>query len=268
MNRKQFLRRSALLSLAAAGLPKIVHAFREQKKSDSWYVSEPIRRSETSYLQYSVRMDDKEVTEGFITPIRIKLVIVDNTSQYGTSGPKGTYTLERAGDPKMEGSNYIVNFKRYGEVEGTDVLHGKFPKKVSMTVDKGTQLLLHLSKSEFITLKYYVPDNDDAEECFLTTACTQARGLADDCAELTTLRSLRNDFMLPSVSGTALVSEYYRIAPEIVRRVNERSNYKDIWNTVYTDLVQHSVALIHAGKNEEAVAHYAEYVIWMKEAFL
>lgn len=114
-------------------------------------------------------------------------------------------------------------------------------------------------------MKHYEPADED---CFLTTACTAARALPDHCAELTILRTLRDSFMRPSGSGAALVDEYYRVAPSIVRGVNRRANKGKIWNLVYTDLVTPAVSLIRAGRNQEAVQLYSEYVGWMKEAFL
>ena len=52
--------------------------------------------------------------------------------------------------------------------------------------------------------------------CFITTAVCEAEGKPDDCAELTAFRAFRDGYLKAQPDGTALIEEYYRIAPTIV----------------------------------------------------
>ena len=52
--------------------------------------------------------------------------------------------------------------------------------------------------------------------CFITTAACELRGLPDDCHELRVLRRFRDDVLVTSREGRALVEEYYRVAPRLV----------------------------------------------------
>ncbi len=67
--------------------------------------------------------------------------------------------------------------------------------------------------------------------CFLTTACTAHKGLADDCEELTTLRFLRNEFMLQDEEGQLLIEQYNHTGPQIVQAINNCDNKRKSMNT-------------------------------------
>ena len=65
--------------------------------------------------------------------------------------------------------------------------------------------------------------------CYLTTAAVGAVGLADDCWELRQLRAFRDRHAARGGAGAALVQEYYRIAPAIVRGIGRRSDSRRAW---------------------------------------
>ena len=54
------------------------------------------------------------------------------------------------------------------------------------------------------------------EGCFLTTACCELLGLADDCFELKQLRRYRDDVLAASPRGREDIAFYYRLAPSIL----------------------------------------------------
>lgn len=74
--------------------------------------------------------------------------------------------------------------------------------------------------------------------CFLTTACCQYKGLSDDCSELTTLRSFRDNHLLQSNEGRDLVEEYYRIAPKLIEKIEQRPNAGDIYEQIFATIRQ------------------------------
>ncbi len=86
--------------------------------------------------------------------------------------------------------------------------------------------------------------------CFLTTACTQAAGLPDDCHELATLRHFRDTYVRSLPKGDAIVAEYYAVAPRIVPKLS-----KDELEMVYA-VVRQAVALIGRGEFAEAFGCY------------
>jgi hypothetical protein len=110
------------------------------------------------------------------------------------------------------------------------------------------------------TVYSMVPDDSLVSGCFLTTACTAARGLPDDCMELQTLRAFRDNYMKTQASdGPAMIREYYATAPQIVSVINARDDAAEIYDWMYRDLVVPSVRFIQHDQNARALDHYAGY---------
>lgn len=271
MNRKQFLRRSILFGLAAAGLPASVRAFPDGKKEDVYKKTvKPVGGGEQVYRISLAEESAMAPEAGDSIRVVFEAAFYSGYSFAADADAtvrKGRYTLQRVGTPEKEGGFQTTKWKVLPKVEGTDVLKGRIQKTVVIKLKSKDRLTIVLSDKETMDLEYDDPDESAYDDCFLTTACTAAKGLPDDCRELTALRCLRDMHMKPTVSGAALVAEYYRIAPGIVAEVNARSNRMEIWNLVYEDLVAPVVRLTEAGSMEAAVARYAEYTGWMKEAF-
>jgi hypothetical protein len=106
-----------------------------------------------------------------------------------------------------------------------------------------------------------------SSKCFITTACVEAKGLPDDCEELTVLRQFRDDYMSAVEHGSEMIDEYYAIAPEIVNRISALPNGERIFVNLY-DKVAKSVHLVKAGQNEEAMQNYISIVRELKKQYL
>lgn len=88
--------------------------------------------------------------------------------------------------------------------------------------------------------RYYYPEEKACSHyssgnsgCFLTTACCQYYGLADNCDELEAMRTLRDKYMMLSESGKALINEYYETAPEIERKISSAPDHGEICENIY-----------------------------------
>jgi hypothetical protein len=55
-----------------------------------------------------------------------------------------------------------------------------------------------------------------AQECFITSACCEVLGLADDCFELTALRRYRDEVLMKMPDGAGEIALYYCVAPAIL----------------------------------------------------
>ena len=102
--------------------------------------------------------------------------------------------------------------------------------------------------------------SDSSSGCFLTSACVEAKGLPDNCRELTLLRSFRDGYMRSIPTGQADICEYYHIAPIIVDKIKKQPNMLDIFEEIYTDLIIPCVNLIESGNNQQAYDNYRNYV--------
>jgi len=96
-------------------------------------------------------------------------------------------------------------------------------------------------------------------KCFLTSACTAARGLGDDCSELVLLRAYRDHYLRHTDFGPAWIEEYYRIAPPLVEAISARPDAAHIWERIYRD-IQGCVGLIRSGQLEDTAIAYRAIV--------
>lgn len=103
--------------------------------------------------------------------------------------------------------------------------------------------------------------------CFLTTACVEARGLPDDCEELTVLRAFRDGYLSASDERRALVERYYEIAPGIVDAIAASPARLQEHERIY-DTVAHCVELIRQERPAEALNGYRALVETLEREYL
>ena len=104
--------------------------------------------------------------------------------------------------------------------------------------------------------------------CYITSAVCRAQGKADDCYELTAFRRFRDQVMLRSDNGRALVEEYYRLAPAIVTSVGLCQDEAAVYNSVYQNYLLPCLTLLEQGDNTGCRDKYVEMVRYMEKAYL
>lgn len=111
-------------------------------------------------------------------------------------------------------------------------------------------------------------ETKDSGGCFLTTACVEHFGLADDCDELTVLRSFRDRYMANLPDGKKLISEYYREAPLVVASIDSSPEAADEYDRIFNGLVTPAVGLIKGGNNREAFYLYVSTFKQLREKYV
>lgn len=101
--------------------------------------------------------------------------------------------------------------------------------------------------------------------CFLTSACVEAKGLPDDCYELTTLRKFRDEYLTKQECGKCEIDHYYQVAPVIVAKIRSSTNAKAVFEKIYAELVAPCVKLIEAGDLTTAHSKYREYILMLEK---
>lgn len=104
--------------------------------------------------------------------------------------------------------------------------------------------------------------------CYLTTACVEIKNMPDNCKELNVLRRFRDDYILKQPKGIDDIKEYYKTAPQIVEKIDVRSNRKEIYEDLYLDVMKPCVELIENGKNEEAYLKYKSMVKNLEKEYI
>ena len=103
-------------------------------------------------------------------------------------------------------------------------------------------------------------DSGNTSSCFLTSACCQYKGLPDDCSELTILRAFRDNYLLKNERGCELVEEYYRIAPDIVDKINSSTNKDTIYEMIYIN-IHTIITMIEKREYNDAILEYKSMVL-------
>ena len=97
--------------------------------------------------------------------------------------------------------------------------------------------------------------------CFITTAACEYKGLPDDCHALEVLRRFRDEYLMATDEGRALVEHYYKVAPPIAVRLSGKPELEGVWGTVLR-----CVEAIERGQYEEAVRLYQAMVTSLESA--
>ncbi len=134
----------------------------------------------------------------------------------------------------------------------------------------GWQMYHDYCDSTYEKCPLYEEDRDErkSDGCFVTTACITALGLSDDCSELQTLREFRDGYVTEQISGKADVDHYYRIAPEIIEKINSHSNFIHIYDGIYKELVLPCVELINKHRYSAAYSLYRDKVLALEALWL
>lgn len=114
---------------------------------------------------------------------------------------------------------------------------------------------------------YKGENSSSSSGCFLTSACTEAKGLPDDCCELTTLRNFRDTYLKGRENGENDIVEYYDKAPLIVAKIKKQTNSEKEFERIYNELVLPCVKHIENNSFEEAYNHYADYFNDLKKKY-
>ena len=103
--------------------------------------------------------------------------------------------------------------------------------------------------------------------CFITTAVCEYYGKPDDCYELTTFRKYRDEWLRQQPDGEELVSEYYRIAPDIVSGMKASPEYPNYCERIWKQFLSPCLAYIQSGAYEDCKNLYKQMVRELQQEF-
>ncbi len=104
--------------------------------------------------------------------------------------------------------------------------------------------------------------------CFITSATCLSLQKSDDCYELNTFRDFRDYYLIYQTDGKELIEEYYRIAPDIVKNINNHSNKRDLYDCIWQEYLSKCLNLIEQDKYDEAKSVYINMVKTLQAVLL
>ncbi|MCB0536337.1 MAG: hypothetical protein KDE33_02305 [Bacteroidetes bacterium] len=277
MKRRQFLKRTATLSLVLTGLPlgKKALAQNATDKFDVQYRSY-FNKKEGINTVYILNLYSAGLKPDNADPSknRMELEINKYNADYSSVEQSVKYELWIGSKFNDQGSLVLMT-------RNTKKLSGDLPLPNGLALnplikitesfsfsgaDENIADILDKSGSPLVTLTYKSLAGDD-EECFITTACVTEKGKADDCYELNTLRALRENYMRKNTQGKALLEEYEWLGPAVVSAVGECENRAEIYDYLYKNMIMPSVEMIEQGQYSDAVKWYKGFTLQLKKNF-
>jgi len=264
MDRRHFLSGSLAL-VAAAGLPKAIRKNKKEEEISTTYKTVLLANTPKQHL-YELTIYHQAVT-AFGSAADIDKIITLRVKYFETSDTtKATRSAEFKYKMKMvspKDGSYIIETKLDQKPIGDFKFGKEFPKDLKFNA-RLYEFVAILGKKDEVLVKVPYPTSsssgDDDMGCFLTTACVHHKHLADDCMELTTLRGLRDNFIMSTKSGKELVINYKQIGPSLVRSINDCENKAEIYEYMYQHLVIPTVQMVKSGRKQEAVNYYEDFV--------
>jgi len=97
--------------------------------------------------------------------------------------------------------------------------------------------------------------------CFITTATCETLGKPDNCYELNLFRNFRDSWLINQPDGKALIEEYYEVAPQIVRSINQQKESKQIYDSIWNKYLSDCIAMI---EKEDYLSCKRKYVAMVR----
>lgn len=136
--------------------------------------------------------------------------------------------------------------------------------------EKRVKKLAEQKKTEYkktATYSSHTVSSSSSDDCFITTAVCGSEGKSDNCEELTAFRRFRDTVLKKTPEGQALIKEYYRIAPEIVKCISREPDAAEIYHYLYEKYIEPGYLLLMQGKQNEAKRLYAEGVLRLAKKY-
>lgn len=99
--------------------------------------------------------------------------------------------------------------------------------------------------------------------CYVTTAICEEYGKPDDCYELTTLRSFRDNWLQYQPDGQAIIDRYYCTAPYMVKRIDQQENRTEIYHHLNNTYLSKCLYYIESDENEKCKDLYIEMMEYL-----
>ncbi len=113
----------------------------------------------------------------------------------------------------------------------------------------------------------YIEKGFHRKFCYITTAVCTTQGKPDDCYELTLLRQYRDGYLAGLENGEEMITQYYDVAPTIVRHINERPEREAIYAGIWEDYISPCIHMIEEGRKEDCRLLYMQMVYDLQDRY-
>lgn len=126
----------------------------------------------------------------------------------------------------------------------------------------------YFGKSSSQTIRHNTYSGSSGSFCFISTVICGYFGKSDDCVELNTLRSYRDNWLRNQPEGPQLIAEYYNNAPLIVSKLRKSDNYTIYCQYLWDNYLNPCLSLIANNQFEACKELYIEMYNYLKDIIL
>ncbi len=195
------------------------------------------RIGETGSYKTHVFVDGKEV-DSFETSHPQEKRDLKKLFGDGIAGLRGAKTVRVAMD--IDGKSYdILNldlFDKEKDSNTADVVATKM-EQAAQRYDRFTESNADEFKHWCGLARMAPHQGGGGKKCFITTACCEIVGLADDCFELTMLRRFRDRVLTPTVDGRRDIRRYYALAPLVLDEMRRRGEARRLLRLYFSHIL-------------------------------
>ena len=169
--------------------------------------------------------------------------------------------MNNAGYMYQEGLGVTLDYRVAKSWYEKAASHGS--KEAAKNLNEVRRLLENSKRSDEMPKK-----EQKKGSCFITTAVCTNFNKPDDCCELTMFRSFRDRWLAAQLDGSALIKEYYRIAPAIVQRIDSRPDGSAIYREIWSRYLLPCLHYIEMGANNKCKELYIKMVKELEKRFV
>lgn len=137
-------------------------------------------------------------------------------------------------------------------------------KRKKASQEKSTKT--YRKTSNYSTRTKSTRSSDDGS-CFITTAVCRALQKGDDCEELMVMRRFRDDARVADPLLQEMIGEYYRVAPEIIQRIQASGQADAVYQQLWTDELCPVLRNLHHHEYRQAALGYIAMVERLSHQF-
>lgn len=104
--------------------------------------------------------------------------------------------------------------------------------------------------------------------CYITTAVCGSMNKPDDCAELTSFRWFRDNWLIKQDFGMSAIYDYYHTAPSIVKAIDSQANHSGEYRRIWSDYLSACFDMIANGNYADCYNKYKAMVEHLKQKWL
>lgn len=192
----------------------------------------------------------------------------DKYPDFPKDSNKGIMLLNKAleSDNTAESAMYLLGIVYYiGEVIEQDI--PKAEKYLQQASESENDEIREAAKDALERIKNN-NQKSNSDGCFITTAVCSSMNKTDNCYELMMFRDFRDHWLRKQPGGDLLIAEYYKTAPQIVKKIDAFVNSMDIYQSIWEKYLKSCLSYLKRKDNEECKNVYMKMLYDLKKEFL